>query len=81
MNLDMPPVVGSPIVDVIFEKERILVALEDGRLLAAPPTWAVPKVAAMGPLERSKMGAYVGTGHALAVDRRRLQRRAAAVFG
>lgn len=54
MNLDMPPVVGSPIVDVIFEKERILVALEDGRLLAAPPTWAVPKVAAMGPLERSK---------------------------
>lgn len=54
MSMDVPPVVGSPIVDVIFEKERILVALEDGRLLAAPLTWAGPKVAAMGPLERSK---------------------------
>ena len=54
MKVDVSPVVGSAIVDVIFENERILVILEDGRTLAAPLTWAGPRVAAMSASERSK---------------------------
>lgn len=53
MEARSEPVVGSPIIDVRFASGRILVLLEDGRALAAPLHWAGPRVAAMGPRERS----------------------------
>lgn len=47
-------VVGSPIADVIFEDKRVLLLLDDGRQLAAPLSWAGPKVVAMNARERSQ---------------------------
>ena len=43
---------GAPVSDVIFEAKRILLLLEDGRLLAAPFSWVGPTVAAMSPADR-----------------------------
>lgn len=44
---------GSPVRDVVFEQERVLLVLEDGRSLAAPLGW-VGAVAGTGPEERAR---------------------------
>ena len=54
MKHDGHAVVGSPITDVIFEEKRVLLALDDGRRLAAPLSWVGPKVLAMNAQERSQ---------------------------
>lgn len=49
-----PAVVGSPVVDVVFEEKRVLLVLEDGRSLAAPLSWVSSAVIAMTAPERTQ---------------------------
>ena len=52
-GMDANPVPGSPVSEVRFTAERVLLTLQDGRTLAAPPSWVGPRVLELSDADRA----------------------------
>ncbi len=52
-GMDANPVPGSPVSEVRFTAERVLLTLQDGRTLAAPLSWVGPRVLELSDADRA----------------------------